>query len=441
MTALPRFDPFERRITEAVDEIAAARRPDYLDDILRQTARTSQRARWTFPERWLPVDTALPRSAFGGRVPFRSLAILLVIIAMVAASIALYVGSQRHLPAPFGPAANGALAFSSNQDLYVRDALTGTSRLLIGGEGDQFAPSYSPDGQYLTYVTNPGGGDEFTLAHADGSNPILLAKIPATGNAQSAWAPDSRHVGLIYDVKGQPTLSMVTADGDSIAIDTGNLVPLDLAFSPPAGERLLVRARVSGTMTVGLYTMNLDGSALQTVVEPVETSYGTTFTLGGARWSPDGRTIAYNGIEPMPAGVTSPVSEHFRLHLVNPDGSNDRAVPGPSDPLVQENWPLYSPDGNWIAVARWTFASDGTPGATGWVAIMPANGSEAARDVGERFSDDADTGIAKIWSPDGTRLLELVASKELVYSIDPVTGQSELLPWTTALPDWQRIAE
>jgi hypothetical protein len=61
MTAFDRFDPFERRITEAIDEIAAARRPDYLDDIFRQTARTAQRPRWTFLERWLPMDTAIAR--------------------------------------------------------------------------------------------------------------------------------------------------------------------------------------------------------------------------------------------------------------------------------------------------------------------------------------------------------------------------------------------
>ncbi len=65
MTAIDRFDPFEQRITAAIDEIAAPRRPDYLDDILRQTARTSQRPRWTFPGRWLPVDTNLSPARTG----------------------------------------------------------------------------------------------------------------------------------------------------------------------------------------------------------------------------------------------------------------------------------------------------------------------------------------------------------------------------------------
>jgi hypothetical protein len=439
MTTFDRFDPFERRIGDALEGIAPPRPLDYLDDVFRQTARTRQRPRWAFPERWFNVDIALTRAPVVGRLPVRPMVILLLLLALVAGALVAYVGTHR-TPPPFGPAGNGALAYSATGDIYVRDALTGVSRVLIGGDGDQFAPSYSPNGQYLTYVTNTGQGDAFMVANADGSNSRLLARIPATGNAQAAWAPDSQHVGLIYDVSGLPTLSIVTAAGVARVIDLGDLVPLDLAFSPPNGERLLVRARVAGTQTFGLYTMGLDGTDVRTVVRPISTTYGESFTLSGARWSPDGRTIAYNGIEPMPAGVTSVVSEHFRLHLVNADGSNDRAVPGPVDPLVHENWPVYSPDGKWIAVIRWTFAEDGTPGATGWLAVLPADGREAAHDLGQRFEDKQDTGIEKVWSPDGSRLLELVAPKQQVFAIDPVTGQSELLPWTGVLPDWQRLA-
>lgn len=436
MTAFDRFDPFERRISDAIDEIAVARVPDYLDDILRLTARSSQRPRWTFLERWLPVDTSVSRPTVAGRLPVRQLVVLALLVTLVAAALVLSVGQQRRLPPPFGPASNGALLYASNEDIYVRDSLTGSSRLLIGGIGSQFAPSFSPNGLFVTYVTNSGAGDEFMFANADGSNPVLLAKIPATGNAQAAWAPDSQRVGLIYDVKGQPQLSIVTATGATTVIQLEGLSPLDLEFSPPDGKRLLVRASVAGSEDVGLYTMDLDGSDRQTVVAPISSDFGTTFTLSGAQWSPDGSTIAYNGIAGARGG-----HQYFRVHLVNADGTGDRAVPGPGDPGVQENWPLYSPDGKWIAVNRWTFGSDGTPGTTGWLAIMPAHGTEAAHDVGLRFEDKEDTGIEKLWSPDATRLLEFVGPKQQVYAIDPATSQSELLPWATTLPDWQRVAK
>ena len=109
MTAFDRFDPFEQRITAAIDEIAALRRPDYLDDVLRQTARSSQRPRWTFPGRWLPImDTTL--TGPGWRSSPRPLLLLALVALLVAAGLAIVVvGSQVRVPAPFGPAANGAL--------------------------------------------------------------------------------------------------------------------------------------------------------------------------------------------------------------------------------------------------------------------------------------------------------------------------------------------
>ena len=63
MTAIDRFDPFERRIEAAIHEIAADRQPDYLDDVFRLTAGLAQRPGWTFPERWISVNQGTLRAA------------------------------------------------------------------------------------------------------------------------------------------------------------------------------------------------------------------------------------------------------------------------------------------------------------------------------------------------------------------------------------------
>ena len=439
MTTFDRFDPFERRITDAIDEIAAARLPDYLNDILRQTARTSQRPRWTFPERWLPMDSAISRPKVFGRLPFRQLVILALLVALAAAALAFYAGSQKRLPPPFGPAANGDLLYSAGGDLYARNPITGQQRAVIVADGDQFAASYSPNGDLISYATAGAEGDHFMVANADGTNPRQLALIPSTGNAQGAWAPDSKSAGFIYDVKGQPQLSLVSVTGETVVVALEGIVPLDIAFMPPNGDRLLIRAREAGSEKVGLYTMKLDGSDRKTIVVARQTEYGIQFTNSGAVYSPDGRTIAYNGLDLVPQADGTRVSM-FRVHLVNADGSNDRALPGPSDPTVHENWPDFSPDGTSILVQRFK-SRDGVFGGEGWIAVMPADGTQPAHDVGAHFTDDTeDTSIQKGWSPDGTRLLIVVGSKQEVYSVDPSTGSSELLAWAKELPDWQRIA-
>ncbi len=108
MTAFDGFDLVDARVAGAIEEIAAASRPDYLDDVFQVTARTRQRPRWTFFERWLPMDTAIAGRTGFRRVGMRPLVILLVLVLLAVAAVAVVsVGSRNRSAPPFGPAANG----------------------------------------------------------------------------------------------------------------------------------------------------------------------------------------------------------------------------------------------------------------------------------------------------------------------------------------------
>jgi dipeptidyl aminopeptidase/acylaminoacyl peptidase len=436
MTAFDRFDPFERRIAEAIDEIAAARLPDYLDDVFQRTERTSQRPRWTFLERWLPVDTTLSPGLRIGRVPVRALVLLMLLLAIVGGVLLVYVGSSRRVPPPFGPARNGSLAYLAKGDIYVRDGITGDARILIGGDGDQFAPDYSPDGTQLSFITTRSDGDHFATANADGTAIREIALIPPTGNAQAQWSPDSASMGLIYDVDGTPQLSIVPVrGGPTKVIDLGGLRPLDLAWQPPAGQRILVRVQAERDDSVTLYTINPDGSDLRALAPWRDSGFGAKYTMSGPVWSPDGKRIAYNSVEVDPGASAS----HFRVHVMNADGTNDVPVVGPTDPLIQQAWPHFSPDGRSILINQWRFKGD-DPSAEGWLGIMPADLSAPARDIGHKFRGGEDTGLPSYWSPDGTHVITRVNNVSQVWSVDPITGEDQILDWAGDLPGWQRQA-
>ena len=136
MTTFDRFDPFERRIGNALEAIEPMQSLPYLDHVFQQTARTRQRPRWSFIERWFTVDTTVARPMFGQRVPIRTLLLLALIAAMVA-SAAFYFGTRKRLPLPYGPADNGVLVYGFNGDLYARDTVLGGPRLLISAPGNQ----------------------------------------------------------------------------------------------------------------------------------------------------------------------------------------------------------------------------------------------------------------------------------------------------------------
>jgi hypothetical protein len=91
------IDPFERRLPQTFTDLAAARTPDYLIDILGQTARTRQRPAWASPGRWNPMLNLTNRP---------SLALLTVVLLAVVAggAILLNGGNQSGVGGPSTPA-------------------------------------------------------------------------------------------------------------------------------------------------------------------------------------------------------------------------------------------------------------------------------------------------------------------------------------------------
>ncbi len=432
MTAFLGFDPFERRISDAFEEITDARRPDYLDDILQLTARTSQRPRWSFLERWLPVDLAAPRPTALMGVRLGPILLLIAIALVLAALAAAYVGSQR-TPLPFGPAANGLIAYPKDGALYVRNTLDADGRLIVRGEGTVSTPYFSPDGKLVAYIETIARIDHLMVASPDGSNSREILKLPV-GDFNAVWRPDSRAFAVVVQANLSPRLSIVPIDGSApTSIELGSALPTtDLAWRPPDGLDLLVRG-VREDRTVDLFLVPGDGSPVHAIGLRSDLLFGTDWDNSGPAWSLDGTRIAYNQVEKDPkTGITQ-----FRLHIVNADGTGDQALPGPTDPNVMESWPAFAPDGRTILVHRWTWKSNN--GGEGWVAVMPADGSRPARDIGPRIPGGEDTGLIKTWSPDGTRVLMRSDNTHEAFSIDPMNGTFELLAWTSDLPDWQRV--
>jgi hypothetical protein len=422
---------FEQDVPALLADLYLAGTPDYRDDLVRQVARVRQRPAWTFFERWLPMDLVTERVPTP-RVPWRALGVLTLIALLIAATLAAYIGSQPRLPAPFGLAANGSIAYASGGDILVRDDAASPARILIGGATDDHDPWYAPDGMRLLFVRTIDLQDFLMIASTDGSRSRPLVAEPLRG-AFIAMAPDSRAMAIVNEVKGQPTLSLVSLlDGTSQVIDTGPILPSDLAWQPPDGAKLLIRGR-KADMTTDFFTVNADGTGFRGLGLPGNVNFGPDWDNSGPAWSLDGQSIYYNVVEKL----DPPANGQFRVHEVNADGTGDHALPGPVDPLVQEAWPVLSPDGQSVLVHRWTWGEEGF----GWLAVMPADGSAPAHMIGPKIAGGDKTGLIKIYSPDGSRVLVRAENTKQVFSIDPVTGAHEELDWSaTNLPDWQRRA-
>ncbi len=83
------------------------------------------------------------------------------------------------------------LAFSALTHVYTMDLPGGTPKRLTSANAREFQPAWSPDGEWLAYVTWSTQGGHIWKARADGSGAaVQLTKVPAYYR-DPVWSPDS----------------------------------------------------------------------------------------------------------------------------------------------------------------------------------------------------------------------------------------------------------
>jgi Tol biopolymer transport system component len=91
------------------------------------------------------------------------------------------------------------LAFTALDRLYLMDYPGGTPRRLTRADEVEAQPTWSPDGQWIGYVTWRRAGGSIAKVRADGAGtPVTLTTVAATYQ-QPAWSPDG---GRIVAVRG-----------------------------------------------------------------------------------------------------------------------------------------------------------------------------------------------------------------------------------------------
>src|SRR5699024_182666 len=118
---------------------------------------------------------------------------------LVAALLAAYVGSQRRLPAPFGPAANGIMMYSHDGDIFAIDAIGDTPRLLVGGPLNEQLWAISRQGTQLVFVRSTAAAEPSTLwaIGVDGSGQRQLdGEYRSVGSVD--WSPNGDALAVGY---------------------------------------------------------------------------------------------------------------------------------------------------------------------------------------------------------------------------------------------------
>jgi len=420
---------FERDLPALLADAGLGPRPDYRDDIVRQTATMRQRPAWTLPERWIPMSVTSSRVASAPRVPLRLIAVAaLLILAIVA--VLLVSGSRNHVPAPFGLAANGLIAYSKNGDIYTVDPNTGLATAVVTGSDDDSNPAFSLDGTRMVFLrASPSGLDEgrLVVASVDGSHPVVITPAALPHPSWYSFSPDGAEVAFESGPQSAATLWIAKADGSAPPrqIDVG--MPIDFPrWRAPDGHEIVFSAAPAGHVEGGLYAVDVKTGQLRPILAQTDVA-----GRGAASVSPDGTRLAYSADSPAVTDQNS-----YMVHVVEIDGSGDITLPMPAGALFQDQ-PVWSNDGKRLAITR-GYAPHNEAMA---VAIVPADGSGVGVETSHGISGCCDNFLS--WSPDDSSILfdpdpnNGGSGQELL--INPETGATTPGSWgAISLPAWQR---
>ena len=340
-------DRFERLLADVLADAAPVREPDRLVPEYLRAARREHR--WP---RWLALIKE-PPMRFSSRVAvgsptFRLASIMALTMALVVAlGAAVAVGASMlpspapHLPPPFGPATNGAMAYAQDGDIYSVDASGSNPTPITSGTTDDDSPGFSPDGTKIAFIRREGGIPTLMVARADGSDPVAV--MTAWDSTWVNWMPDSTRFRTTQASGTGRTLTIVDADegGHVTTLDLQGVTPADwVAARPPYGAELIFMGYSPVDGSGQVYGIKADGTGLR--------------QIGDVRWgndvfiqpdvSPDGKTVAFTNAERTRDPRVATGFNDSSIHLLDLDSGVDRLVQ--LDDLSRaEARPVWSPDG------------------------------------------------------------------------------------------------
>ena len=191
------------------------------------------------------------------------------------------------------------------------------------------APSVSPDGSKIAFLSDRGGATDLYVIATDGTGETRLTQTPEA-EGQPDWSADSKEIRYTVFAGDSSRIFSIEPDGKNQRL-IGTVPGRALRLSPD-GKRILYWI---GTWTaMRLLDSDVDGGSARQLTDG-------SGVVWGSRWSPDGKRIAFADKDAK--GV-------LHVFVMNADGSGRRQVTHFADSEGQAQMPWWSPDGLKLAV-------------------------------------------------------------------------------------------
>ena len=248
-----------------------------------------------------------------------------------------------------GAADKAANKRSSN--IYLFELRSGKLRQLTNTRSANVAPTFSPDGKRIAFISTRGGSPQVWTIPVDGGEAEQLSRLSTGASGPLVFSPDGKLLALV---------SSVFPDCKDDACNEKKLA---------AKKKSKVKARLFDSLMIRHWNEWLDERRSHVLVLPTDGKgpardltpgphYAPPLALGGdgdIAFSPDGKTLAYVTNTEDGALATSTNNDVFEVDV---GGGRPRRI---SSSKGNDNTPRYSPDGRylaWLSMERAGYESD-----------------------------------------------------------------------------------
>jgi ELWxxDGT repeat protein len=291
----------------------------------------------------------------------------------------------------------GVPAGAVGTDIWIQNTESGVIRNLTEGQGDNWLPVWSADGDYLAFLSTRGGGEQARLWVWDAARDQLRQVSDANVRAnQIAWTRDSRDLvvttlpdGLSPEAFLQKVSSTKDSDKGAEGAESGPTAVLYRADGPSNAS---AKSSRSGPFNLDRELRDLVSIDVRTgeVSTLVHSTRITTYLL-----SPDGSHIAYT----IPARFEKPGSQQilFDLATVGVRGDESRIIVSRIPLAINGDRFRWSPDSLRIAYRE---SGPRTAGDC-YVVAITGTGPENVTRLSPTKDNESSASVEPLWDGKG----------------------------------------
>ena len=150
--------------------------------------------------------------------------------------------SQQRLPAPFGLAEAGLVAYSLDGDIVVVDPASNQRRTIVAGDTDDRDPQWSRDGTRIVFERYRDGLSQLFTVRPDGAGLTAITPNPTTIDAATLTARPTRSrrtaAAVLYLSGSAIRIAQSDGTGDQDRSRRRSIDLVEVAWRPPDGSQI-----------------------------------------------------------------------------------------------------------------------------------------------------------------------------------------------------------